>query len=111
MDALTVTVRLKVGAPGGDPATVFGAGTAALLRGVERTGSLNQAARSMGMAYSKAWTGVRRTEEHLGFPLLTRLGQRGSALTERGRALLECYERAVRAAEKAAEAEMGLLGL
>lgn len=56
----------------------LGVGTFELLRRVESEGSLNRAAASMGMAYSKAWQSIRRSEETLGFALLERqAGGRG----------------------------------
>lgn len=103
MSALVCSVRIKLGRPGGDESTVFGRGTAELLRGVERSGSLNQAAKDMGMAYSKAWTAIKKTEEHLGFALLERRGQRGSVITGEAKRVLEAYDRAGRAAELAVE--------
>ena len=39
----------------------------ALLRAVEKTGSLQRAARSMNMAYSKAWKMLRVAERSGGF--------------------------------------------
>ena len=48
----------------------FGPGIAELLEGVDREGSLRAAACGMGMAYSKAWTALRRCEETLKVPLL-----------------------------------------
>jgi molybdate transport system regulatory protein len=50
---------------------VFGTGICDLLRGVEATGSLHRAAADLGIAYSKAWTIVRRAEEHLAMKLLS----------------------------------------
>ena len=75
----------------------FGTGIAQLLRRVEEHHSLRAAAQSMEMAYSKAWTIVRRCEEGLGFPLLvSTTGGRnggGATLTPEARAILEVYER------------------
>ena len=75
----------------------FGTGIAQLRRGVEEHHSLRAAAQSMGMAYSKAWTIVRRCEEGLGFPLLhSTTGGRnggGATLTPEAEQLLETYER------------------
>ena len=45
----------------------FGPGMVALLRAVEKTGSLQRAARSMNMAYSKAWKMLRVAEKEWGF--------------------------------------------
>lgn len=74
----------------------FGPGPMRLLRGVERTGSLQKSAEEMGMAYSKAWKMMKEMEKHLGFSLLLRYpgGKHGggSVLTEKGRYFLEKYE-------------------
>jgi molybdate transport system regulatory protein len=74
---------------------VFGAGVRELLVRVERAGSLHRAASDMGMAYSKAWSVVRRAEEHLGFALLVRRaggpGGGGSSLSDEGRWLVDAF--------------------
>ncbi|NTU89899.1 MAG: LysR family transcriptional regulator [Actinobacteria bacterium] len=71
---------------------VLSMGTIALLRGVERTGSLNKAAKDMKMAYSKAWTLLRGVEENFGSPLIARDGARGSTLTSEGKRFIELYD-------------------
>lgn len=75
----------------------FGPGIAELLERVEEYRSLRAAAASMDMAYSKAWTIVRRCEENLGEKLLdyTTGGKHGggAALTEQGKELLTAYRR------------------
>jgi len=81
----------------------FGKGVAGLLTEIEKCSSLNQAAKNMGMAYSKAWKKMKETEKHLGFPLIERLGARGSKLTEEGRIFLDYYRQAEAAALKAIE--------
>ena len=95
-------VRIKVFAPEGDRKHAFGKGTALLLRGIEKHHSLNKSAKEMGMAYSKAWKSINATEEHLGFKLIERQGQRGSVLTEKGLRFLEIYEEAENMASQAA---------
>jgi molybdate transport system regulatory protein len=50
----------------------FGDGPYELLRQVDKTKSLHQAANQMGMAYSKARRLMRTLEQRLGFPLLDR---------------------------------------
>ena len=50
----------------------FGEGPYRLLKLVEKTGSLHQAAIEMKMSYRKAWLTIRFIEEKLGFPLLVR---------------------------------------
>ena len=69
----------------------FGPGMVALLRAVEKTGSLQRAARSMNMAYSKAWRIIKDTEAALDLQLLNRDGAHGSDLTEAGNKLLDTY--------------------
>ena len=75
----------------------FGPGIALLLHRVEEYHSIRQATLSMNMAYSKAWSIIRRAEHELGFPLLkTATGGSqggGASLTEEGRAFLEKYDR------------------
>lgn len=71
----------------------FGRGVVELCERVEKTGSLNRAAKEMGMAYSKAWRIVKNSEEKLGIPLFVRQGARGSCLTEETRALIAIYHR------------------
>lgn len=43
-----------------------------LLREVERTGSLQKAAKNMNMAYSKAWKMLKGAEKEWGFALTDR---------------------------------------
>ena len=91
----------------------FGPGIAELLRRVRELKSLRAAAASMGMAYSKAWTIVKNSEEALGFKLLeSTTGGRhggGATLSQKAENLFAAYERycaALRrcAAESCAEA-------
>ena len=58
--------------------------------------SLRAAAAEMEMAYSKAWTIIKRSEEALGFKLLdsTTGGKNGggAVLTSEGKAMLTAYD-------------------
>lgn len=76
----------------GSDEDALGNGLAALLRGVEQTGSLNRAAKEMHMAYSKAWKLMNSAEEHLGVQLIQRDGARGSTLTEEGARILHSFD-------------------
>ena len=80
-----------------DGTRFFGAGPCRLLRGVERTGSLNAAAAEMKMAYTKALAPVRAVEKALGAPNICRTiggkGGGGSRLTPQAKELIERYER------------------
>ncbi len=75
----------------------FGDGPYELLKGVEKTDSLHQAANQMGMSYSKAWGLIRVLERRLGYPLLERkvggLSGGGSRLTPKAKELMATYER------------------
>jgi molybdate transport system regulatory protein len=74
----------------------FGNGPYELLTRVKKTKSLHQAAKQMGMSYSKAWRLIRSLEERLGFILLERKtgGQSGggSQITPMAKDLMEHYE-------------------
>lgn len=73
----------------------FGPGMSTLLEGIKATGSLQGAAQSMHMAYSKAWKMLKESEKAWGFPLTEReTGGKdggGSTLTPQAVLLLEAY--------------------
>jgi len=74
----------------------FGDGPYDLLKRVEKTKSLHQAALQMGMSYSKAWRLIRTIEERLGFAILERKvggsSGGGSQLTPGARNLMKDYK-------------------
>lgn len=88
---LEPTIRLSIKNPKSESGSLFGRGIADLCLGVRTTGSLNAAAKSMGMAYSKAWRIMKETEAALDIQLLHRDGAHGSTLTEEGDKLLDTY--------------------
>ena len=88
---LKPTIRLSIMNPDAESGSLFGRGIASLCLGVRETGSLNAAAKGMGMAYSKAWRIIKDTEAALALPLLNRDGAHGSDLTEAGNKLLDTY--------------------
>ena len=88
---LSAHARLTISDDARDLPGAFGGGCAALLEGVAEEGSLNRAAKRMGMAYSKAWRIVREAEGHLGCELLVRDGARGSRLPPEGERALLAY--------------------
>ena len=103
--SLSFKTRLTMRADGrNDPHHGFGKGMEMLLLGVDKFGSLNRAAKEMGMAYSKAWRILRLSEQEFGITLLRRDGAHGSTLTEEGREFLEHYREMVAAADAAAGA-------
>ena len=74
----------------------FGEGPWQLLCAVEETGSLRQAAMSMGMAYTKALKLIKNAEKALSFSLIDRAAGGkdggGSRLTPNGKEWLGKYE-------------------
>ena len=78
----------------GEP--VFGSGRDELLRLIGKTGSINAAAKGMGIPYRKAWTYIDSMEKRLGFSLVRRLkggaGGGESSLTPQAEALLQKFD-------------------
>ena len=74
-----------------------------LLRHVEETGSLAEAAQRMGLSYRRAWGKVREIERNLGLTLVESeaggAGGGGSRLTPAGERLVALYQRFQRAVE------------
>ena len=95
------TVRLRV-----DFATLccVGPGKIALLEAIDRTGSLSQAARDLGMSYRRGWQLLWSLNTSFRVPtVITASGGRGGGgalVTPFGRELISCY----RAFERDAEA-------
>ncbi|MCQ2752542.1 MAG: LysR family transcriptional regulator [Coriobacteriales bacterium] len=86
-------IKIMISASSDESAPSFSKGAAALLDQVKETGSLNKAAKNMHMAYSKAWTLLKRVEDTLGFKLIERNGVYGSCLSEKGEEFLELYKK------------------
>ena len=86
-----------------------------VLEGVEENGSINQATKNMGMAYSKAWKIIKNTEKEMGVKLLERAEANTSVLTEEARKLISIYKEmqdaAVKAANEVLEARLKELDL
>ena len=76
------TAKLVIQACDKDLPGVFGHGCVLLLQGIAREHSLNRAAKSMGMAYSKAWRIVNEAEGQLGCKLIKPAGERAIAVYE-----------------------------
>lgn len=77
----------------GEP--VFGQGREDLLRLIRKTGSINAAAKEMGISYRKAWTYIDAMEKRLRFPLVARrkggVGGGESTLSPQAATLLEKF--------------------
>lgn len=92
LNNLEPNIKLFISNPENGPHAALGPGVVALCQGVAETGSLNAAAKEMGMAYSKAWKTIKETEESLGVQLLIRNGAQGSSLSSEGAKLIEAYD-------------------
>ncbi len=75
---------------------VFGGGRDLILRAVDETGSMAQAAKKLGMSYRAVWGKVKATEERLGIQLVNKsVGRRkgsNTSLTPAAKLLLERFE-------------------
>lgn len=72
---------------------IFGPGRALLLQKVKECGSLNKAAKELGMSYRAAWGKIKASEEVLNQKLLAKTeGSKSFTLTEIGLQILEKYE-------------------
>ena len=87
----------------------FGSGLARLLEGVERTGTLTEAARAARISYRHAWDMIRAAEQHLGKELILPqsggIGGGQSALSADGRHLLGVFRRVNREVASFANAQ------
>lgn len=102
-DGVEIRADLKIVAPsdGNMPATIDEEAMR-LCECVEETGSLNKAAKKMGMSYSRGWRILNRIETSFGIRILDTDGARGSVPTDDAKKLIEAFYLAQEAAEKAA---------
>lgn len=74
----------------------FGPGRMELLQKIDETGSINKAARLMGMSYKKAWEMINALNTQADAPLvITQTGGEkggGSVLTEQARLLMSYHQ-------------------
>jgi molybdate transport system regulatory protein len=94
----------------------FGPGKAELLEQIERTGSISEAAKAMGMSYMRAWVLVKSLDRGFAEPLVSKSrggsARGGATLTKTGRQVLGLYremETASKVAIHAASKRFNLL--
>jgi len=79
-----------------DGEAVFGRGRRFLLEAIDSHGSINQAAKEVGISYRKAWSHIKTMEKRLGIALVERrAGGRnggGAVLTGEARKFLGKFE-------------------
>lgn len=67
-----LSVRSKIWVSDNSGDVVFGLGRLKILDAIERKGSIQAAAKELGMSYRGVWGRIKATEERLGEPLLYR---------------------------------------
>ncbi len=70
---------------------IIGNGRAEILANIEKTGSINQAAKTMKMSYKAVWSKIKTTEKHLNTTIVHADRKEGSHLSKEGKELLEKY--------------------
>jgi molybdate transport system regulatory protein len=87
-----------------------GPGKAELLEHIDRTGSIGNAAKAMGMSYMRAWTLIKSLDTGFAEPLVAKsrggLARGGARLTETGRQVVALY-REMEASSKSAAHSAG----
>ena len=86
------TIRSKVWIVDEKGEVVFGLGRYHMLDTIQKTGSLNAAAKTLKMSYRAVWMRIRTSEERLGKTLVERNGK-GSCLTPFAQQLMTDFER------------------
>jgi molybdate transport system regulatory protein len=71
---------------------IIGKGRAEILTNIEKTGSINQAAKVMKMSYKGVWSKIKATEKHLDQKIVHADRKEGTRLTRYGKELLEKYK-------------------
>ena len=86
----TLRVHLWLETPGG---MLLGFGRAELLLRIQEAGSLNRAAKAMGMSYRAAWGRLKASEALVRAPLVEKAsGQKGFVLTPLGETLAHAFK-------------------
>jgi len=72
--------------------TIMSKGKYQLLLEVDNKGSLNSAAKSLGLSYKKAFLYIKSIEETLGENVLIRTPGKAAILSSKGKELIEMYD-------------------
>ena len=70
---------------------IIGEGRAKILEHIDRTGSMNQAAKLMKMSYKAVWSKIKMTEKHMNICIVHTDRKDGSRLSQEGKELLKKY--------------------
>ena len=94
-EQLRLNYKFWIETESGSP--ILGEGKWKLLKAIEETGSLKDAAEKMGFAYRQTWENLKNIEERLGFRIIekSRGGEKGgqTVLTEKGRQIVAFFDR------------------
>ena len=96
------------------PLCSVGPGKVELLENIGRTGSLAQAARTLGLSYRRAWLLLDDLNRSFSEPAATARndGRRGGmTLTAVGKEIIRCYRAAARAIESVAHAKLEAIAI
>jgi len=64
-----------------------------LLKEIEQSGSIKEAANKLGLSYKKAHSQIRTIEERLGKEVVSRKRRKGAVLTSTGKKIIAEYEK------------------
>ncbi|MBW2608199.1 MAG: LysR family transcriptional regulator [Deltaproteobacteria bacterium] len=70
---------------------IMGKGRMEILENIEKTGSINQAAKIMKMSYKGVWSKIKATEKHLNADIVHTDKKDGTRLSAQGKELLKKY--------------------
>jgi molybdate transport system regulatory protein len=93
---IKMEVKVKVWIEDENRNLIFGSGKTEILKYIQQTGSISEAAKLVGMNYKKAWSHIKILEEYIEDDLvLTKKGRAqdsGSKLTSKAKELMELYK-------------------
>ncbi len=84
----------------GEP--IISGGKYALLKEIQKTGSILKAAKNLGLSYKRAHSQIKAMEERLGDKILEKKRGKGARLTALGKEVLREYEEVLSEFEKLA---------
>lgn len=72
MEKQNLKIRMRIWLECETGETLFGEGQITILEAIEKKGSINSAAKSLGMGYRSMWGRLKKIEQRIGTPLLIR---------------------------------------
>lgn len=95
MENKNLNVRMRIWIEADTGETLYGEGQIGILEAIEKEGSINAAAKSLGMGYRSMWGRLKKIEQRIGTPLLVRRkgGVSGgeSVLTPEAKVMIEKF--------------------